>query len=122
MLKLDLFDKRYEIFIHTWTYLSNIVHNGPEPKGEKSQSFEIFKNFRNNIPQAGFLFGPDIESYLDQLHEKQMELWLLYIKYDDKGLTQEEVDRKAALTIWFVDEARDAKKHFHPYLSFRRWR
>jgi hypothetical protein len=120
-LKFDLFDKRYEIFMHTWTYLSNIVHNGPEPKSEKSKSFEIFKNFRNNIPQAGFLFGSDIEKYLDELHENHMELWSLQINYDEKGLKQEEIERKAALTIWFVNEARDVKRRFDPYLSFQKW-
>ena len=120
-LKLDLFDRRYEIFMATWAHLSSIVQNGPEPKGEKSQAFKIFKTFRNNIPQSGFLFGSDIEIYLDEIETKQMEAWELQMKYDMSALSQEQIVRKAELVNWFITEARDAKKRFLPYLELRSW-
>jgi len=120
-LKLDLFDRRYEIFMATWAHLSSIVQNGPEPKGGESSAFEILKKFRNNIPQASFLFGNDIEIYLDEIHEKQMEAWELRMKYDTSSLTQREIVRKTELTNWFLDESRDAKERFRPYLDLRSW-
>jgi hypothetical protein len=120
-LKLDLFDRRYEIFMATWSHLSSVVQNGPELKNETSQAFEILKKFRNNIPQAGFLFGKEIERYLDEIHEKQMEAWELRLKYDLGDLSQQEIVRKTELTNWFINEARDAKRRFRPYLDLRSW-
>jgi len=120
-LKLDLFDRRYGIFMATWSHLSSVVQNGPEPKGDASQAFEIIKTFRNNVPQAGFLFGEDIERYLDEIHENQMEAWGLRMKYDQGDLSQQEIVRKTELTNWFLNEARDAKRRFRPYLDLRSW-
>ncbi len=120
-IKLDLFDKRYVIFTHTWTHLSNIVRNGAQLNDERSAPYDIAKNFRNNIAQAGFLFGPDIENHLNQIDKNHVELWELELKTDTEGLTEEEKDRCAAMITWFVNEARDAKKRFHRYLSFNKW-
>jgi hypothetical protein len=120
-LKLDLFDRRYEIFMATWSHLSSIVTNGPEPKSYPSAAFEILKTFRNNIPQTGFLFGKDIERYLDEIHENQMEAWELQVRYDEGALSQQEIVRKSELMNWFINEAGDAKLRFRPYLDLRSW-
>ena len=58
-LKLDLFDKRYAIFLDTWKIMSEVITKGP-----RSQNYGLGNPFSNFIPQARFLFGKDIESYL----------------------------------------------------------
>ena len=120
-LKLDLFDKRYTIFMYTWTHLSYIVERGAEIKANDSERFKTFKNFRNNVPQAEFLFGPKIGQYLECIHTQQMALWEIVLKLDTGTATQEDIERETELMLWFVDAAKTSKEKFKPYLSFEKW-
>jgi hypothetical protein len=51
-LKLDLFDKRYPIFLETWQIMSEVVF-----KGTREKNYGLGNPFSNFIPQARFLFG-----------------------------------------------------------------
>jgi hypothetical protein len=54
-LKLDLFDKRYDVFHKTWLIMSGVVH-----KGTRDAQYGLGTPFNNFLPQAKFLFGKDI--------------------------------------------------------------
>jgi hypothetical protein len=58
-LKLDLFDKRYPIFLDTWTIMSEVV-----TRGTREKNYGLGNPFSNFIPQARFLFGEEVERYL----------------------------------------------------------
>ena len=68
-LKLDLFDKRYAIFLETWKILSEVVRTGT-----RGTNYGLGNPFSNFIPQARFLFGRDIEAYLNETVSKWSEL------------------------------------------------
>jgi hypothetical protein len=121
-LKLDLFTRRYDLFMTVWTLLSHIKQVGAEVKKNHRSQYEAFKNFRNNLPQSGFLFGKDIERYLEEIDKKQFDLWGLELKLEQKGLDEVEAAQREALKIWFDHEARTAKNRFKPYLDLRKWK
>lgn len=121
-LKLDLFERRYEIFMAVWTHLSFIKEHGCELMNESGPKYEAFKEFRNNIPQSGFLFGRDIERYLSEINQNQMDLWGLEIHSGLRALSPSESVKKSELTAWFDRESRYAKVRFKPYLDLRKWK
>lgn len=59
-LRLDLFDKRYEVYHATNRFLSQIMSN-LKISDEELSSFLIAKN------KSYFLFGKDVEQYLNYL-------------------------------------------------------
>ncbi|MES1190137.1 MAG: hypothetical protein ABUS47_03545 [Steroidobacter sp.] len=119
-LKLDLFDKRYLIFQKTWEIFSEVVRDGTRAK-----SYGLATPFNNFLPQAAFLFGTDIYTYLDQASKNWTELRGL--EAEETAVTgsdkSENIARASELRQWFHDEASEgAKRTFEKYLSFERWK
>jgi hypothetical protein len=116
-LKLDLFDKRYAIFLETWTILSEVVM-----KGTREKQWGLATPFNNFMPQASFLFGPDIADYLSTASKKWTELWA----FEGDGLpnlTPAQIAQSAELKMWFHHEASvGCKELFGQYLNFERWK
>jgi hypothetical protein len=116
-LKLDLFDKRYTIFLETWTILSETATNGTRQK-----SYGLGNPFSNFMPQAAFLFGTDVERYLNEAVDKWAELWGIEGNTQPSALAASAA-RRAELKQWFFKEASEgAKRLFGKYLSFETWR
>jgi hypothetical protein len=115
-LKLDLFDKRYAIFQQTWEILSAVIISGTREK-----NWGLATPFNNFLPQARFLFGPDVSKYLDEASRKWTELHGL----EAEGVVgnQELIQKKWALTTWFEEQAKEGcKVMFDPYLNFKKWK
>lgn len=116
-IKLDLFERRYELFEKTWTFMSEVGQQGP------SQS--SMSPFSNVIPQASFLFGREIEEYLQEATKKRAELCIINQKMRQSGdfMPPENAKRYAELSLWFSNEATTGlKEKFSPYLSFAKWK
>ena len=116
-IKLDLFDRRYELFEKAWTFMSEVAQRGP---GESPMS-----PFSNVIPQASFLFGREIEDYLQEATKKCAELWFINQKTRQSGnlMPPEDIQRYAELSQWFSNEASAGlKEKFSSYLSFANWK
>lgn len=116
-LKFDLFDKRYEIFQQTWSFLSQA--------SQIAKNESPFHSFTNLIPQAGFLFGSDIEKYLNVVSQKHTKLWAIYIetKANNDVVPHNHIETLKELENWFLNEAGSGVKLvFSPYLSFEKVR
>ncbi|MDA8119039.1 MAG: hypothetical protein M0Z85_03105 [Gammaproteobacteria bacterium] len=116
-LKMDLFDKRYAIFERTWRFLSDIART-EEPKG-------LLSDFSNLIPQAGFLFGPAVSEYLEEVSSRNTKLWSIDDRARKNGnvVEPDDVDARLELMEWFAVQAvRGAKSVFEPFLNFEKWR
>ena len=115
-LKLDLFDKRYDIFIKTWGHLSKMSQEKPGPIA--------LSDFDNERPQAGFLFGQDIESYLSEISSQRIKLWTIREKIKaSSGKIPTETNEETDLLNWFLHEGQSgAKQRFAPYLDFSQWK
>jgi len=114
-LKLDLFEKRYSVFESAWRFLSESTNvNNTAP---------FAPDFTNMTPQAGFLFGPEVEKYLKDIWEKRAQLKAIFVEQSSRSLTNEEISRKNELLNWFFEQASgEAKRVFSPWLEFSEWK
>jgi hypothetical protein len=64
--KMDLFDRRFEVFLKARHVLSSLL---PEAK----VNMEEFLKFRTGVAEAYFIFGPEMEDYLDQIYKHAVE-------------------------------------------------
>jgi hypothetical protein len=118
-LKLDLFDKRYPIFLDTWKIMSEVVS-----KGTREKNYGLGTPFNNFMPQARFLFGEDIERYLSEAANKWIDLHTIESVSAEGGPRPADYPQKRTdLFRWFKEEADTGiKKRFDPYLDFEKWR
>jgi|SRR5271170_1707414 len=112
-LKLDLFDRRYDVFFKTWVILSETV-----AKGTRETNYGLGTPFNNFLPQAKFLFGDDINNYLDLVSEK----WTRLHGIEGMDRQSEYAQEKSDLMMFFHDESARAKDVFGPYLNFDEWK
>lgn len=118
-LKLDLFDKRYAIFEEVWGILSDVVQNGTQTKPNRGMGTP----FNNLVPKAAFLFGADIEEYVDKVSEAWAKLWSLELPLQSQSPTPKEIAEAAELRRFFHAQASEgAKAIFGRYLSFDGWK
>lgn len=115
--KLDLFDKRYEIFHTVWGELSIMVQSGPiQPASSQ---------LTNLIPLSQFLFGDDIRDYLHEIAKHAAELWAIKVSISANAdiMPPDLAARHAELIDWFYKHAStECKLQFAPYLDFSNWR
>jgi hypothetical protein len=115
-LKLDLFERRYSIFEQTWKILSSVIISGTREK-----NYGLATPFNNFLPQARFLFGPDVSKYLDEASSKWAELNGL----ETEGIAGNpgNIEKARVLKNWFENQATErCKAIFDPYLSFKDWK
>ena len=114
-LKLDLFNKRYEIFEAVWWELSRPVVDPPLEAGNA--------NFTNLLPQAEFLFGQEIRTYMSHISSQSIRLWVLLQKQaQPPQLTQSDQYELLELYAWFEREAKEGvRAKFAKYMSFDNW-
>lgn len=113
-LNLDLFDKRYLVFQKTWEFLSS-----PPPGMFGSGPFD------NLIPQASFLFGPEVAEYMRTASRHATELATIGARARGRGdvIAPEDIPRDTELHNWFFQEASvGVKSIFGRYLDFAEWR
>lgn len=116
--KLDLFEKRHDVFVATWKFLSDLVQKSP------ITTADIF-NFSNNTANAKFLFGDDIVSFLDEAKMKGIKLGTA--EYTLSRTPSEEARSEAyaerhELVTWVENELKQVKDRFKPYLDLSCWR
>jgi hypothetical protein len=118
-LKLDLFDKRYPIFQETWEILSEVAQ-----RGTRQKSYGLGNPFSNFIPQAAFLFGKDVEVYLNNAVKKWTEFRAIEGETERQGINRlENIAKRSELEKWFFNEASlGATQLFGRYLEFERWK
>jgi hypothetical protein len=119
-LKLDLFERRYAIFMKVWGITSNIVHYGPA-LGRPDGLGIIGTPFNDIKPEAAFLFGKKIDTYIAELATK----WAQYRAHEE--LSGEEasknVENGIVLKNYFFEQANvGVKGQFASFLNFANWK
>jgi len=117
--RLDLYDKRYNVYSATMEYLSNIV-------AKKQLTYEEFKDlttkFLRNSKDKEFLFGEDVQQFLHLLYERGSVLGIILnaLNYDEKN--ENNVNEKKKLVSWFSEQFEVSSVLFRNYLIVeRRW-
>ena len=115
--KLDLFEKRYAVYVATGEFLSEIIRQG-------RSNIEGAVEFSRKTSNAAFLFEQPVVDYLDSLYKRAINLCALHDKFeflpvgDERSkAVNEHVDRLLELG----DEIKNLKDVFGPYLKFKHW-
>ena len=115
-LKLDLFEKRYVIFLATWGELSHVVNS--------DISFQRSGELDNLRPQAQFLFGDEIFTYLTVISKNEIQVGIIAAKSRSNGniMPPEDIANYLELMTWFFQEASEGcRVKFARYLDFSSW-
>lgn len=116
-LNLDLFERRMKVFDVTWGAASRCV-NSATPEGAPIE-------LTNLLPTAGFLFGPEVETYMRQLVHDINELAICAQVTRQRGniMDPDRIDRWTELNLSIVNAATDGiRQVFGPYLNFANWK
>lgn len=118
-LKLDLFEKRYPIFLETWKIMSEVV-----TKGTREKNYGLAHPFSNFIPQARFLFGDEVERYLNDAASKWIRLHGIEGEIGGVGIRAADyAEQRRQLLDWFESQAKTGVKElFGPYLDLEKWK
>ena len=117
-LKLDLFQRRYEIFEHTWSMLSSMIQ-------ERPGQAKIEMDFDNARPRARFLFGPEVADYMAEISRRRIDQQIIMATTRQRGdvMRPEGIQRNLENSTFFFNEASSgARDLFGHYLNFSEWR
>lgn len=119
-LNLDLFEKRYELFMVVWTFVSSVVQGGVRRLNSPERVEMI-----NQIPKMEFLFGHELAEYVRKISAQHGSLWSIQqaTAQNNNVMPQAHVQAHLELMQWFADEASDGvRARFGAYLNFEEWR
>ncbi len=114
-LRLDVYDKRFEVYRAVREYLSGIFRNG-------DVDIKALRQFTVGTAQAEFLFGKEVNDKLEALYQKGVRLNYVEKRLDDNNLEIGEERNKFAnesgdLLLWFDEESKKLTDLFSKYLK-----
>ncbi len=107
-LKLDLFDKRFRVFQSTKDFIQGVI-NGASYSEENQNLFHL------NTRGAQFVFGSDIQDYLDEVWSKFVDLEVL----KNESSISERARESGELKKWFLVQLKTIDSKFESYMVLR---
>lgn len=111
--RMDLYDKRYAVYLATMQFLSSIAQDA------RVNQEELFKFLRNSKDKE-FLFGKEVQEYLELLCKKGVRLNYLRKKSELERVEETRiklVDEESDLVEWFAKQFEVSKALFAEYLE-----
>lgn len=111
--RVDVYDKRYPVFINTMEYLSHIVQH-------HNISNEVLFKFLRGSKDKEFLFGENIKKYLEELYLKGLDLQLIAIELKNVPVGKKRdqmVGQSSEIFKWFMKRFDVSKRLFAEYLA-----
>lgn len=114
-LKLNVYDKRFEVYQAIREYFSVIFRDG-------TVSLEDLQQFWIKTTQAEFLFGREVNDKREELYKKGVRLSFVEGRLEDNNLEVGEERNKLAdesydLLNWFDEESKKVSSLFAKYLK-----
>lgn len=114
-LRLDMYDRRVKVYGAVKDLLGAFLANG-------TLSTADLVTFREQIAEADFLFGEDVQDYLTEMDKQARRLIIEETKYRRRTQQKSEESERAyeavdALHFWFLDQPEAAKAMFKRSLS-----
>jgi len=114
-LKLDLYDRRLKVYTAVKDLLAAFSTVGTLTQDQLAA-------FRNQVVEADFLFGEDVQRYIALVDGKARSLIIETYKYnrprrDDAESTTDPYEKVDELHDWFLDQHAEAKRVFRSFLS-----
>jgi hypothetical protein len=115
-LKLDLFEKRWTIYIATKAILSSGSVNGDT---------SFVATFKRHTEQAEFLFKPRVVKFLNDVAVNHLELGAAFAALSKAeaakiGVQEADERRRKIMDWWIQASSTGVTKIFKPYLDFRK--
>ncbi len=117
-LRLDLYNKRFNVFNSTKSLLGKIVRSGDVTNEE-------LLDFLGSTDEAIFLFKQDISDYLEGLYQKGLTLQRLEKSIHSSDFSKIEVkeqekilDKRGEIFSWFIKQFEVCQQKFGEYLNF----
>lgn len=115
-LNLDLYDRRYKIYLETRNFILKVLDK------KTNISTEVLSDFRTITKEKYFLFGSDIIKYFDELDKNLACLEISDDNYKSTTLGSEESIRffqeREVFRNWFINGEGNIEKIFLKYLDF----
>ena len=116
-IKLDLYDRRLRIFEELREFLSKIARDGAIDMRDASI-------FRSRTMDATFLFGQDVDDYLDRVFRSALDLGLYNTRHrahlegsgDPNYDHADNVEKMGAALTWLTEQFEPARDLFGRYL------
>lgn len=120
-LKLDLYDRRYEVYKATLIFFSEVCQRA-------TVSDEHLDDFRRGFHDVDFLFKKDIVDFVNSAYKQGLKLNVARFEYRDvtqlpfpEGYDHEDVcERMHSAQKWFLNNFEEVKGRFKPYLDFEK--
>jgi hypothetical protein len=118
-LRLDLFEKKYIVFLEFKKLLLEICKN------ERVDLF-YFQQIEFTVCQRKFLFNSDIDLYFNNIVNKNSDLnQLKFIiqpenRISDKEIANSQINQLTETKKWVIYESVHIEKRFKKYLSFNK--
>jgi len=116
-LKMDLFDKRWKIYMRTIEFIKLCESPG-------LISMQDAFSFYNDVRYAKLIFKDDVINLIDEIDDKGVRFGSLNEKYDlhihtvdSDVMTSDEIRGKNKLHEWFLRSRVNVHKTFEPYLK-----
>ena len=115
--RLDLFDKRFEVYWHTKNFISYVDANA------RVHSDQV-QEFHTKSRDCDFLFSEDVQDYLDELFKQGIKLQSNTTRMDEMDRStqdwQRECDTNEEILEWFAKQHDIAKEKFGGYLRLEK--
>ena len=119
-LSLDLYDRRLKVYEEVRQILSIILRDA-------KASYDDLLKFYRTSSEADFLFGPDIQAYIDEIYQHGVQLQRWNSEYRDytqqipDGYDHEKVcDGMHSELMWLTKQFEPAKEKFKVYLTIEK--
>jgi len=107
-LQNELFNRRIDLYEKITSYIANILTRGSVENGADTQ-------FLRNTKQAVFVFGKDIEEFVNEIYKKSLDLNLVNAQV--QPIQDEHLSKQRCIKKWFENELNNAQKRFIKYLK-----
>lgn len=117
--RLDLFDKRFAVYKGVQRLLTHVLREG------SMDDLSPLWDFRRDTQDAIFLFGADIEKYIDSIDSRALEMHTTGKRYAALPTGEERsrlVEEETRLSKGLMDELPKLRQVFAPYLKFEKWK
>lgn len=111
--RLDLYDKRYPVYQSTMEYISYVLQRS-------SLTDDEWWRFLRNSKDKSFLFGKDVQTFLESLYNKGLDLNSINEELKHTPVGEERnnlVKRKDDVFQWFKKQFDVSKNLFGKYLT-----
>ncbi len=122
-LRLDLFDRRYEVFELTLAMVASMI-DGLQSTESIRANLKVDSDFHVAIARARFLFGDDVTSYMNEVSRRCSAQQTMQASAAQHGaMRPEDAAPYAENATWLSAQINTgAREVFARYLDFGEWR